>query len=219
MRSIALLLMLLFAPSLIAQEQRQVDDSSKPYFTIITHSDWSRRTLEKELVDAVTSQPALGIARQCHFNHYTTESDMYKHRWATVFPEQALPVVVFQNPSGGYWYKASGQNVPRGSSNLFNEIEKYTKLVPQELQPQPQEADERPRILPWRRPDNQPDRQPDAQPGETTPDSFWVGGRAPIRETLSSAAMLMIGVVLLAGLLAIAVIGIGLILAINKVFK
>jgi hypothetical protein len=42
---------------------------------------------------------------------------------------------------------------------------------------------------------------------------------APIRETLSSAAMLMIGVVLLAGLLAIAVIGIGLILAINKVFK
>lgn len=216
MRSIALALVLLIAPSLIAQEQQQVNDSSKPYFTIITHADWAKRPLEKELVDAVTSQPTLGISRQCHFNHYTVDSDMYKHRWSTIYPESSLPAVVFQNPGGGYWYKASGQNVPRGSNNLFGEIEKYAKLVPQEMQPKPQEADERPKILPWRRPDRQPDNNPDQG---FTPDSDWAGIKTPIRDTLSSAAMLMIGVVLIAFLLAIAVLGIGLILVINKVFK
>jgi hypothetical protein len=212
MKYLVTILILLFAAAMPAQEQAQKNDEKKPYFTIITHDDWAKRPMEKELVDAVTAQPTLGIARKCHFNHYTIKDDMYKHRWASIYPEQSLPAVVFQNPQGGYWYKASGQNVPRGSKNLFDEMQRYTMKTPKDQQPQPQEAEseDRPRIFPRRDRDGE----------EETPDSeeSFVG-RGPIRDTLGSGAMIMIGVVALAGLLAVTTLGLVLFSIINKVTR
>ena len=202
---------MLLCSLLPAQEQNQKNDGGKPYLTIITHADWSKRPDEKELVESISSQPTLGVAKQCHFNHYTTSSDMYKHRWASIYPEDSLPVIVFQNPQGGYWYKASNQNIPRGSQNLYDEIVRYTNKTPVDHRPQPQATDseDRPRILP-RRPKD--DDNPDSS-------DMWAGGNAPIRETLSNGMMIMLGVVFLAGLLAVAVVGVGFIVAINKAFS
>ncbi len=214
MKNIIALLLAIFVLDLpcMAQEKPRVDDSSKYYLTIITHADWAKRPAEKKLIADMESQPMLKVAQGCHFNHYTTKDAIYQNRWASIYPEDKLPVLILQDANGGYYFKGSGKNVPSGSQKIFDTLKAFRDMDPgsraeafslMEFTPEPDPAvysdDQELRNPLLRRP----------KVDEQAPDSIELfGGKTPVRDTLSSAAMiflaiLAIGLVMCLGVMAL----------------
>lgn len=209
------LLLILATSSILAQEKPRVNDKDKPYLTVITHADWEKRPDEKRLIENCKIEPTVSMALLCHCNHYTTASAMYQERWANVFPESSLPVIVFQRPDGGSWYKASGGNIPASSRSLLQDIVYYTTLAPESEQPvavQPPAEDDTEDRPGWR-----PLR--DRRNPEDSDDSLELFGKTPIRDSLAGGATIMVAGVALAAFLAIACVAIIAAAVTNKIFK
>lgn len=131
MRSLALIVAVLFCGTAFAQQTvPDPADSSKPYLSVFTHSDYAARPAETELIRNMQSGRLVQFARGCHFKHYTDEDPIYRNRFSDLFPVSTFPVVCVQRSDGAYWYKASGSRIPRSADALLEEIEFYIKLDP-----------------------------------------------------------------------------------------
>lgn len=208
---LAILLAIAFALPSMAQEKPRPADQNKYYLTIVTHPDWAKRPQERKLIEDLKAKPMIEVAQKCHFNHITTNDEMYKNRWAALYPDNRLPALILQEANGGYCYKGSGPNVPSGSQAIFDTLKAYREMIPEErvrafdaleaaLDPAPEyvpgsviEGDE----VNGR-------RRPFARDGEAPDMEQIFGGKTPLRDTMSSAAMIF---------LAILAIGIVMILA------
>lgn len=200
-KAIAIAAAILLSAFVSAQEQPRPADKDKMYLTIITHPDWESRPDEKRLVEAVKTQPMLKVAQECHFKHILISDDMYKSRWANLYPADRLPAIIFQEPGGGYYFKGSAENVPVGSQAIFDTLRAYKNMTPEErnvafeameyaseksILYEPEDIAESDDILSRRRPPR------DLAP----PDSFELfGGKTPVRDSLSSAAMIFLSIV------------------------
>jgi len=182
MKQLLTIIMLLLCAPCAAQEA-QPDDMLKPYLTIFTHADWEKRSDERSLVEAIQQGNMLKLVKDSHFNHYTPDDEMYKQRWAEMFPESKFPVIVTQVPSGGITYKASRGNIPSGSEALFNDIAAYQGLLPIKNPTMEQ-----------------------AEPEYVLLDSIETWGNAPIRSSIGSSLQIMNAVMAIGFLLAIAAV-------------
>lgn len=215
MQKLLALLLLITAIPCLAQEKPRVNDKDKPYLTVITHADWEKRPEEKRLIENLKSEPTLSVALLCHCNHYTSASAIYKERWVGIFPESSLPVVIFQRPDGGSWYKASQGNIPTTSRGILQDLTYYTMLAPDSQQPvavepvQEDDTEDRPGWRPFK------DRR-----DQDNDDSYEMfGGKTPLRDSLAGGATIFIGGVAIAAFLAIACVAIIAASVINKIFK
>ncbi len=184
-----LIAFLLLAAVCSAQPAKPPQDAASYYLTVITHADWAKRPGEKALIENITREPMLGVAKAHRFNHYTTGKAIYKERYEQYFPEDALPVVIRQKPDGGYVYKASGRNIPTSSKALYDEMKFYAQLTPSEgqnsVQQEPvDQTDEDNSERPWNRPINIDE--------DVLPDSVSIfGGGTPLRDSLGFSAQIM----------------------------
>lgn len=212
---IAILLALVLYSPCMAQEKPRPADQTKYYLTIVTHPDWAKRPAERKLIEDLKAKPMIEVAQKCHFNHITTSDEMYKNRWAPLYPDNRLPVLLFQEPNGGYCFKGSGPNVPSGSQAIFDTLKAYREMTPDDrvrafdameavFEPTPEyvpdtviEDDE---AFNRRRPFAKDTPAPDMEQ--------LFGGKTPLRDTMSSAAMiflaiLAIGLVMIFGVMAL----------------
>lgn len=212
---LAILLVAVFALPLMAQEKPRPADQNKYYLTIVTHPDWAKRPQERKLIEDLKAKPMITAAQSCHFNHITTSDEMYKNRWAALYPDNRLPAIIVQEPNGGYCFKASGPNVPSGSQAIYDTIRAYKEMVPEDrvrafdameavFEPAPEyvpdEVIEGDEVNNRRRPFAKDDPAPDM--------AEVFGGKTPLRDTMSSAAMiflaiLAIGLVMIFGVMAL----------------
>jgi len=121
----ALLCVLLFLSFGLTGYAQRVDpppqDAGRLYFTIFTHSDWEKRPDERQLVRNVDTAPLLDLKGKCHFNHYTESNPVFVAGRFWNISEKDFPVIVISRPTGGYFYKASGKNIPSSASGIFEE--------------------------------------------------------------------------------------------------
>lgn len=165
-------------------------DAYKPYLSIFTHADYASRPTERQLVANVQTGDLYQFAKQSHFKHYTTDDPLYRTRFASMFPESALPVICVQRSDGAYWYKASGDRIPRDANGLSEEIKFYIQLDPaldtsakQQICPPggcPPDANPStpwPAAGPW----------PELAPQGTLPDSEeMIARKMPVRDSFAS---------------------------------
>jgi len=96
-------------------------DGSRYYFTIFTHADWRERPDEARLVKNVDAAPLIDLKAKCHFNHYTEKNPVFVAGRFWQISEKDFPVIVISKPNGGYFYKASGSNIPSSASEIFEQ--------------------------------------------------------------------------------------------------
>lgn len=216
MKQLALLLLAIFCGTALGQDLPKTQD--KLYLSIFTHSDWANRPNEVRLIESLKAEPLLSVVLNTHFNHYTPAVKMYQERWKDIFPESDFPVIILQQPSGGYIYKASGSSIPATSIALEKEMKDFARLIPSN---QPSQINKTPTIQPEGEGDDAAKRpffprdEDEADDGEL-PDSIDIfGGRMPFRDTVASgAAMFQAAAVMCFLLLATAIAALVL-----KVFK
>mgnify|MGYP000473453900 CR=1 FL=1 len=174
------------------------DDARKTYITVFTHEDWAKRPDEAQLIANLNSEPMKSVALKTHFNHYTPSVKMYQERWASIYPPETLPVIVFQNPDGAYIYKASQGNIPHSSADIREAMQYYFKLIPgNSREPEPIQQEEEPegRKRPFHR---------DPIVDEEFPDSAEIfGGKTPIRDGIAGGVFTLQIVFAMAFLLAV----------------
>lgn len=129
-------------------------DQGKLYVAVMGHANDPRFQNSVRWFDTV---PALrDVKAQTHFQVHTSNSAMYRSRYAQSVP--ALPCIRVIDAQGNVYYQASGDNLPTSGEAIANIFvtECFRRWCRPAPQPQPQPAPE---------PDFEPyEPQPDVQP-------------------------------------------------------
>jgi hypothetical protein len=114
-------------------------DANKPYLTIAGKSTDAKYV---QVASWFKSNDALvSIKNESHFNALTTESVMFKARYAKTMP--VTPIVRLQSPDGVVVFEAKGSEIPANASGLASAIAVKTEGCPwrrRRCEPEQEEA-------------------------------------------------------------------------------
>jgi hypothetical protein len=103
------------------------EDGGKSYITVFTTPNWKTNSIEYWSVNwFYTNKKLSEIRGRAHFNHYTTDSAIYKQRFSGSIT--AFPCILIQDPSGRKIYKKSGENIPKTSDGLLSDMYKDLRV-------------------------------------------------------------------------------------------
>jgi hypothetical protein len=144
----AIAIALLLALAGTSAAQLLPEERSRHSLTIITPANWKNDAVSARLVDIVTKNTKMNdLAKKCNFSHVTSDMDMYRHRWSSIYPPASLPIVILQESSGEIVYKASGANIPQGGDDLYEamreskrQLDEVRKKTPPQKFAKPEEV-------------------------------------------------------------------------------
>lgn len=131
----------------------ELPEDGKAYrVTVLVHSNWRVRPMDRRLIAWWATSPQLTSVRaQCVYNAYTTGQSEYKTKFAKSVPESDLPAVLIQEVDGQVHWSCNRHSMPQSDLVMANCIRRLFKNRPYY-------------IFSWRHPDLRPQPEPPAPP-------------------------------------------------------
>jgi hypothetical protein len=67
-------------------------------------------------------QNLLALRRNCTFETYTTDNDLYRTRYSKIVPPNQFPAVLFQYSDGGHIHAAGKNMIPNTAAELYSDL-------------------------------------------------------------------------------------------------
>jgi hypothetical protein len=75
------------------------------------------------LVNWFQTDPSLvGLRRNCTFETYMLDNDLYRTRYAQIVPPEQFPAIIFQYSDGGHIHAAGKNMIPNSASDLYADL-------------------------------------------------------------------------------------------------